>query len=137
MKNGHVGTIQHIYLIDDEDDSHFVTRLVLRKAGFTGTLTCFSNAMEGFAALRTATEPPDLLLVDINMPHTNGFDLLRECERTGVLPNGRTLVAVFSGSNRQLDMDTARHMGCVDTYVEKTLSVERFAELIHQYERRA
>jgi len=47
--------IRHIFLIDDEDDSHFVTKLVLRKAGFEGRLSLFSSATEALVALRAAT----------------------------------------------------------------------------------
>jgi DNA-binding NtrC family response regulator len=36
--------IGHILLVDDEDDCNFVTRLVLKKAGFTGRLTCLTSA---------------------------------------------------------------------------------------------
>lgn len=130
-------SIDTIFLVDDEDDSHFVTKLVLRKAGFTGTLSCSTSAEEGFLALRSAPSPPDLLLVDINMPGSGGFDLLRACEEHGLLPNGHTMVMVFSSSNRPQDLEAARRLSSVHGYVEKALTVERFNELIRQRALRA
>ena len=83
--------IGHILLVDDEDDCNFVTRLVLKKAGHTGRLTCFTSADEALAYLRNGTEAPDIMFVDINMPKLTGFDLLTICESEGLLPNGCTV----------------------------------------------
>jgi CheY-like chemotaxis protein len=129
--------ISTIYLIDDEEDSHFVTKLVLRKAGFTGRLSCFTTAAEGFAALRDAHEPPDLILIDINMPVMGGFDLVRQCEQHGLLPNGHTTVLMFSSSNRPQDLEAARSLTSVEGYVEKVLTVDRFREILEARSRRA
>lgn len=37
--------ISHILIIDDEEDCNFVTRLVLQRSGYQGTVTCFTSAM--------------------------------------------------------------------------------------------
>ena len=129
--------IRHIFLIDDEDDSHFVTKLVLRKAGFAGRLSLFSSAAEALVALRIATEPPDVILVDINMPGTNGFEFVGACENEGLLPNGHSSVVMFSGSNRPQDMEAARRFSSVKGYVEKALTVERFQQIVALHQRRA
>lgn len=129
--------IDNIFLIDDEDDSHFVTKLVLRKAGFTGKLSCFTSAKEGFDGLKNASALPEVLLVDINMPDTGGFEFLRACERNGLLPNGHTTVLMFSSSNRPQDIEAARQFTSVDGYVEKTLTVERYEQLVAQRRGRA
>lgn len=129
--------ISTIYLIDDEEDSHFVTKLVLRKAGFQGRLSCFTTALEGLNALRRAGSPPDLMLVDINMPGSGGFEFVRACEAAGLLPNGHTTVLMFSSSNRPQDMEAARSLVSVEGYVEKVLTVERFQEIVEQRNRRA
>lgn len=130
-------TIEHIFLIDDEDDSHFVTKLVLRKAGYAGRLSSFTSAAEALAALRTATVPPDLILVDINMPGTGGYEFVEICEGEGLLPNGHSSVVMFSSSNRPQDMEAARRYTSVHGYVEKTLTVERFEHIVAQHLHRA
>ena len=133
-----MGTIiDNIFLIDDEDDSHFVTKLVLRKAGFKGQLFCFASAKEGFEGLKNATALPEVLLVDINMPETGGFEFLSACERNGLLPNGHTTVLMFSSSNRPQDIEAAQRFASVDGYVEKTLTVERYEQLVAQRRLRA
>lgn len=121
--------IASIVLIDDEDDHHFITRLMLRKAQFQGSYVTFRSADEALVHLRTHGRTVDLLLIDINMPATSGFDMLRTCEEEGLLPNGRTMVVMCSSSNRPDDIQTARRFRSVDDYVEKSFTVEQFERL--------
>ncbi len=127
-------TIEHIYLIDDEEDSHFVTRLVLKKAGYAGRVSVFHTAPEAYEALRSAPTPPDLILVDINMPGVNGHEFVRMCEQHALLPNGRTSVVMFSSSTRPQDMEAARGHASVAGFLEKALTVDRFnqIQLLHR-----
>ncbi|HQW87224.1 MAG TPA: response regulator, partial [Flavobacteriales bacterium] len=68
-----VDPIEHILLIDDEEDCNFVTRMVLKRSGFTGRITCFTNATAALEHLRSERDRPDLMFVDINMPGMTGF----------------------------------------------------------------
>lgn len=125
----------HILLIDDEDDCNFVTKLVLKKAGFTGKLTCFTSPTDALDYLRNGDESPDMLFVDINMPVLNGFELLSALEGEGTLPNGRTSVVMFSSSNRPSDLERALSFRSVIGYVEKALTVENFERMLASHER--
>ncbi len=107
--------------------------MVLRKAGFTGELMAFHDAEDALSALRTTTPPPDLLLIDINMPGTSGFDMIQRCEAEALLPNGHTLVVMCSSSNRPMDIAVARRSPCVDDYMEKSFDVEKFEHLGHLF----
>lgn len=128
--------IEHIMMVDDEDDYHLITRLMLKKAGFSGRLTTFLSADDALDHLQGTSERPDLLLVDINMPGTNGFEFIESCERGGLLPRRGTTVIMCSSSNRPLDMDMAHRLASVHGYVEKALSVEEFERIEHDHERR-
>lgn len=127
--------VQHILLIDDEDDCNFVTKLVLKKAGYTGRITCFTSAEEALAFLRAGEDLPDLMFVDINMPRLNGFQLLETCEREGLLPNGLTTVVMFSSSNRPTDLERALSFRSVQGYVEKALTVDSYERVLNDHRR--
>ena len=129
-------SIEHIVLVDDEDDHHFITRVTLKKAGFTGRLAAFHTAEDALAHLRSGAALPDLILVDINMPGTTGFDLLRILEAEGLLPDDRSLVVMCSSSNRPMDIEAARRFRCVDDYVEKSFNQEQFERLSDAFARK-
>jgi CheY-like chemotaxis protein len=122
--------IAHILLVDDEDDCNFVTKLVLKKAGFVGRLTCHTSAEEALDFMRTTDDMPDLMFVDINMPRVNGFEFLHICEREELLPNGTTSVIMFSSSNRPADLEQALAIRSVSGYVEKALTVDSFEQVL-------
>lgn len=128
-------SVSHILLVDDEDDCNFVTKLVLKKAGYSGKLTTFTSAEEALVYLRGNNELPDLMFVDINMPKHTGFDLLAMCENEGLLPNGCTSVVMFSSSNRPADLERALSFRSVIGYVEKALSVDTFERVVRDHER--
>lgn len=127
--------VDHILLIDDEDDCNFVTRLVLKKAGYTGRITCYTNAEEALDFMRRRDDLPDLMFVDINMPRVNGFQFLEACEAEGLLPNGLTSVVMFSSSNRPADLERALAFRSVQGYVEKALSVDSFERVLNDHRR--
>lgn len=122
--------VQHIVLVDDEDDCNFVTKLVLKRAGYTGRVTCYTGAAEALDHFRRGEDLPDLLFVDINMPAVNGFEFLAICESEGLLPNDLTSVVMFSSSNRPSDLERALSFRSVIGYVEKALSVESFERVL-------
>lgn len=129
--------IDHIMVVDDEDDCNFVTRLVLKKAGFKGLLTCYTAAQEAIDHLRNGASTPNLMFVDINMPGMDGFELLAIAEEEGLLPNGITSVVMFSSSNRPSDLEKALSYRSVIGYVEKALTVENYERVLADHHRRS
>lgn len=122
--------VRHIIVIDDEDDCNFVTKLILKKAGYSGRVTCYTSAMDALSHFRKGDDLPDLLFVDINMPAVNGFEFLATCEAEGLLPNELTSVVMFSSSNRPSDLERALSFRSVMGYVEKALSVDSFERVL-------
>ena len=129
-------SIDHIMMLDDEDDHHFITRLMLKKAGWEGRFSSFTNADAAVAYLTSSADPPDLLLVDINMPVANGFDFLATCEQQHLLPSANTTVIMCSSSNRPVDIHQASRLKSVSGYVEKPLAIEHFERIAWQHSER-
>lgn len=122
--------VRHILVVDDEDDCNFVTKLILKKAGYAGRITCYTSAMEALAHMRGGADLPDLMFVDINMPAVSGFEFLATCEAERLLPNDLTSVVMFSSSNRPSDLERALSFRSVMGYVEKALSVDSFERVL-------
>lgn len=69
-----------VMIIDDEPCNVLVVRRYLEQAGYQNVRT----TSESVTAFRTIQEcEPDLILLDLNMPHVSGLDILkmRQCDR--------------------------------------------------------
>lgn len=70
-------TNQRILVVDDESDNRGALRTSLEAGGFL-----VSEAEDGKEGLNLAlSEKPDLILLDIGMPHMNGHEVLKELRK--------------------------------------------------------
>jgi two-component system chemotaxis response regulator CheY len=80
-----------VLIVDDDTGMREYMKANLEMEGYS--VREASNAEEGLAAIDT--EPPDLILLDVMMPHVDGWEMLRRMqERHGV---GSIPVIMFSG----------------------------------------
>lgn len=70
-----------------------------------------------------AKDPPDLLLLDLNLPDGDGLDVVRSLERQGVRP--RTLA--LTGSDDQASMDRCAAAGVSHVLVKPVATKELLA----------
>lgn len=73
-----------ILIVDDSKAMRTIIMRALRQVGFEDLV--FREASNGSEALEIAREtPPDLILVDWNMPEMNGIDFLKALRAEGSL----------------------------------------------------
>lgn len=111
----------HILLIeDDEVDAEAVERAFL-KCGFNHWLTV---AKDGKAALsilhrHLETAPPDLILLDLNLPRMSGIELLQNIR---MIPDFQaTPVFVLTTSEDPGDKQAALDLGVADYLVKSNI----------------
>lgn len=79
-----MGDLKNILLADDSPDDVFLIKSAFKKNGFSDSIYVVSNGEdvlrylkgEGAFADRQRYPVPHLLLLDLNMPRLNGFDVL-------------------------------------------------------------
>jgi DNA-binding response OmpR family regulator len=83
-----------ILIVDDEPDIVETLDFALRRRGFA--VRC---AYDGDEALRLAKdEPPDLMLLDVMLPGTNGYEVSRRLKET--MPAGQEFPIVLLTARR-------------------------------------
>ncbi|MBI3870016.1 MAG: response regulator [Verrucomicrobia bacterium] len=100
----------HLLLVDDEQETRDLLQLLLQSAGYR-----LSTAPDGASALRCLEEEPvDLILLDLFLPETNGYEVLEQMRQH---PQWKSIpVIVISGTT---DMDNV--VRCVELGAEEFL----------------
>lgn len=67
-----------VWLVDDDDDDRFLLSQALKELRVRVLLKELSDGEQVLPALKEATALPHLMLLDLNMPRLNGFDVLAQ-----------------------------------------------------------
>jgi signal transduction histidine kinase/DNA-binding response OmpR family regulator len=121
---GH-GSVTRVLLVDDEEITRYLVRQLLPRGRFALTET--ATAIEGLAEIGRA--PPDILILDLNMPGMNGFEMLERLRRD---QPARDLPAVVLTSAVLEDRDRQRLSGACAILSKSDLSAARLIESIER-----
>lgn len=119
--------LANVLLVDDREEDLAITRISLFKRP---QLNCnLHTARDGREAydLLTGSLVIDLILLDINMPDVNGFELLEQIRRNDRLRH--ITVVMCSGSDYEPDQKRAFTLGAAG-YLVKPSSFAQFKAII-------
>jgi len=115
----------HILYIEDNIGNRMLVRRVLEVEGYT-----ISEAVDGVVGLEMASQVnPDLILLDINLPEIDGYDLakrLRQMENLKSIPILAVTANVMKG-----DRERTLAAGC-DGYIQKPIDVDKLPEQVRE-----
>lgn len=118
--------LARLLLVDDRPDDLTLSRIMLsRDAALQCRLLTAQSGEEALSILQR--EPIDLMLLDINMPGLDGFDVLERMRKDGGLD--RTAVIMCTGSDLERDKQRARSLGAAG-YLTKPPRFDALAELL-------
>jgi CheY-like chemotaxis protein len=124
-----------ILVVDDNDDDVLLLQESLRDQPAVNLLHAARDGEEAMAFLRregpyAGAVRPGLVLLDINMPKRNGFEVLQEMKSDPLL---RTIPVVMLTTSTR-DEDIARsYDGGACSFVSKPVSFEKLKEVIKQF----
>jgi two-component system cell cycle response regulator DivK len=112
-----------ILYIEDEPGNRMLVRRILEAEGFS-----VLEAMDGLSGLEIATQmKPDLILLDINLPEIDGYDLAKRFRET---PNlRRTPILAITANVMHGDRERTLEAGC-DGYIQKPIDVDQLPEQV-------
>jgi len=94
-----------ILLIDDDLDTQNVVAMLSAKSGVH--LDVSGTGQAGLESLRTAQQP-DVIILDIRLPDSNGYSLLELIHRENLAPNSK-FVAITAYYSVDSDIEARRH----------------------------
>jgi CheY-like chemotaxis protein len=121
---------KHIIVIEDNE----ADASVIHEALTTWSLDCevkrFRDGAEAMPILMDESTPvPDVILLDLNMPRSDGLDILRRIRNTPRLTY--TPVGILTGSSASSDRLRASLIGAT-RYVHKPISYEEYVLGVRQ-----
>ena len=117
-----MGDVRILY-IEDNPENRLLVRRILEAEGYSVT-----EATDGLVGLEMAAQTqPDLILLDINLPEIDGYDLARRFRDTPGLQ--QVPILAVTANVMQGDRERTLEAGC-DGYIQKPIDVDRLPEQI-------
>ena len=113
-----------IVLLEDNPEDVTLAKLALTQAGIPYEMIVFEDGEKVIDFISTQHAPPDLLLLDLNVPRRNGFEVLETVRSEPKWIS--TPVVVLSGSDNPADMTRAGRLKA--NYIVKSIDFEKAVE---------
>jgi twitching motility two-component system response regulator PilH len=104
--------IQKILIVDDSPTERYYLADILVRSGYT--VTTADNGEEALAKIRV--ERPDLILMDVVMPGSNGFQITRAISKDPEMAD--IPVIICSSKNQETDRIWGMRQGAKDYFVK-------------------
>jgi CheY-like chemotaxis protein len=126
-----------ILLVDDDEATNFIHKVVLRQARCTENIVTSNNGQEALEFLQTSSDGiypnPDLILLDINMPVMNGWEFLMHYEAFDPASPRRKIIVMLTTSLPAADRAKAEGIKAISGYMNKPLTSESVRELLKKH----
>lgn len=122
-----------ILLVEDNAADIRLTKEVLQKGGIVGNVDIVRDGVEAIDFLKkkgkySSANTPNLILLDLNLPKRNGFEVLEEIKQDEELKRIPVVILTISDSNEDLIKAYNLHANC---YVIKPLEMKEFYRIIN------
>ena len=117
---------KRILYIEDNPENRMLMRRVLMSEGYE-----IEEAVDGQSGMEKAAEkPPDLILMDINLPEIDGYEVTARLKQ---LPNmlGVPIIAVTANVMKG-DREKTLAAGC-DGYIQKPIDIDLLPSQIESF----
>lgn len=125
-----------ILLVEDNEDDIVIIQEVFADMKLASIVNTVRDGEEALTYLRRkgkhkVARMPDIVLLDINMPKKNGFEVLEEIKKN---PRLQSLpVIMLTTSHREEDIVRSYEKGAC-SYIHKLVDLDQFKQLIKQFE---
>ena len=136
-RNAYDPNMYSFLMAEDSPDDIVITKRAWKKGNIKNKLYIVNNGEETLDFLYKRGEYTDapsisLILLDLNMPKMNGFEVLEAIKKDAELKS--IPVIVLTSSNRGLDVERAYDLGC-NSYITKPVNYDNFLKAVIEIQR--
>ncbi len=123
-------------IVDDDPIYIFATRKIMKMAGFCNSFLVFHNGKEALdnlqAIIKSGSQVPDIILLDLNMPIMDGWQFLDEFVK--VQHDKVITIYIVTSSIDPDDIKRAKSYEMVNNYVIKPVTEKKLQEILHDFQ---
>jgi CheY-like chemotaxis protein len=127
-----------ILLVEDSSDDVFFFRRAVQKCGFSVMAHVAADGVEAMDYLlnkgrftdANAYPTPDIMFLDLKLPHVNGFEVLEWMRQNGECP--KVPVVVLTSSSQPEDQERAQALGAA-LFLTKPPAPEQLRDVLRKY----
>lgn len=132
MSNNKNLKIIEILLVEDNPADIRLTQEALQESKITNNLNIVKDGVEAINFLKNKGEysnatRPDLILLDLNLPKLNGFEVLDEIKKHEDLKRIPVVILTISDNDKDLLKAYNLHANC---YVNKPMDITEFYKIV-------
>lgn len=128
--------LDNILLIDDNEATNFLHKLIIEESGYSKRVTVINNGVDALEYLKNVDAleyvKPEIIFLDINMPGMNGWEFLEEYEKFQNELKVKSLIVMLTTSINPNDIKKAKLLNLVDGFKSKPLTLKMLEELIKE-----
>ena len=126
----------HILLVEDNEGDVVLTLEALREAKLKNKISVVRDGEQALEFLYrkgtyTGEEPPQLILLDINLPKMDGKEVLNRVKTDADLKKIPVIILTTSSSEKDILEAYNNHANC---YITKPVDLDKFIAVIHTIE---
>ena len=130
-------TISTTCIIDDDHIYVFGTKKIMEATNFCNDFIIYKNGKEAVDNLvpmiLSGDKLPDVILLDLNMPIMDGWQVLDELVKTPT--NQKIRIYIVSSSVDSADLERSKSYSLVSSYIIKPFSIDKINELMDHLEK--
>ncbi len=131
--------ISNIMIIDDNKIDLFIGQKIIEKYNPEIQVRSFNTAISALNFLKVSAlkncsktiSPPDLILLDINMPQMDGFEFMEAFKKMKLM-DAAIKIVVLSSSLCHDDLDKVKNEQHCLGYVSKPITVDKLRDVIEK-----
>jgi len=115
-----------LFLVDDDFIFRTAAEVLIKSSGLAQEVVQLENGLEAYDALmvleNNPTELPEIMLLDINMPLMNGWELLEELKMAPEVIRNQVQIHILTSSIAPEDLNLSKTYDFIDGYITKPLT---------------
>jgi CheY-like chemotaxis protein len=121
----------YILLIEDNDIDQLIVNKIIHTIDPHKRVELSENGKAAIQFLDNASELPELILLDLAMPHTDGFYFLENLKKINKLIE--IPIIVLTSSIHPVDKKKAENLYPVAAYLDKPFSMDYYRDLKNKF----